>query len=143
MKIILTFIFLFLFPEVFAYGEFDSKNEFRVLFQTQISQAQIYLIAREEGHLLGQPYQIELRVNCNGDKKEIMELKVKDSFSVCDMQPESVKINNKKTALAMKVKVANINDYYQDIEKGIKSPQVKCGLKTKIKKFSLLKLCKN
>ncbi len=120
----------------------DISLEYRVLKEVSLSETQkVYLVAREDGHLLGQPYQIEVRVRCDGEKLDIIELPVKDSFSVCDMQPESVKINKAKTAMAMKVKVVDLKHYEDQLEAGQKSPDVRCHKKTEIKKFSLKKLC--
>lgn len=142
MKIILTLILIFFFPQAFAHDSSQKNVDYRVLKELELQGAsKAYIIAREDGHLLGQPFQVELRVQCHQEKVDVLKLKISDSFSVCDLSPESLKLNKAKTVIAMKAKMADLNTYYQDLEKGKASPEVKCGKATKIKKFSLKNLC--
>ena len=55
------------------------------------------------------------------------ELPIHDSLSVCDVDPESLKMNRKKTAVAMKTKMADMKTYYDQVEKGDRLAQVQCG----------------
>ena len=135
MKFLLTLTIIFFFPEAFAHEEHNESSEYRTLKEIQLKDGgQVYILAREDGHLLGQPYQVELRVRCHSQKEETIKLPIKDSFSVCDMSPESLKVNTKKTAVAMKVKMADINSYYEKVERGVASPEVDCAKPTTIKK---------
>lgn len=121
--------------------ELKAKHDYRVVYQTQIDGALAQVLVHEGGHLVGQPFQVELRVQCPGDSSDIVSLPVKDSFSVCDLDPESVKMNKQKTALALKVKQADLTTYYDQISEGKQEPELKCAKKTSIKKFSLSNLC--
>ena len=100
------------------------------------------LIVREDGHLLGQPYQVELRANCASASSNPMKWPVQDSFSVCDLNPESARVNSQRTGVAIKTKLADHGNFEKQIELGVQSPQATCEEKTTIKKFSLRGLCK-
>ncbi len=125
-----------------AHDHSSNPTDYRVLKTIEAGgQGKAYIVARDEGHLVGQPFQVELRLNCEGDEKNILDLPIQDSFSVCDMKPESLKINRAQTAVAMKTKMADLDSFYAQVEKGEKHPQVMCQQKTTIKKLSLKNLC--
>ncbi len=130
-------------PVAFAHGDSSdqSESDYRVLKTIEAGQGKAFIVAREDGHLLGQPYQVELRLNCDASDQDVMNLPIKDSFSVCDMKPESLKINKSQTAIAMKTKMADLDSYYAQVEQGIAHPEVSCQEKTTIKKISLKNLC--
>jgi len=121
--------------------ELKAKHDYRVVYQTLLEGAVAKVLVHEGGHVVGQPFQVELRVQCPGRSADIVSLPVKDSFSACDIDPSTVKMNNQKTALAMKVKLADLKTYYDQISNGQKEPELKCSEKTVIKKFSLRNLC--
>ncbi len=102
----------------------------------------VYLTVRDEGHVLGQNFIVQLRASCNGESDDFTKLKVLDSFSVCNLKPESVKINRKSTAIAFLSKTANINKYYEDLADGKVDPKVDCNASIEIQKFSLKNICK-
>lgn len=143
MKLFFIFLSLLLTPEAFAHEEGEKKTEeIRILKTIDINdKSKAYIVAREDGHILGQPYQVEMRLNCEGKEMEVKDLPVQDSLSVCDIDPESLKVNNQKTAVAMKTKLADMNSYYDEVEKGNTLATVKCLKKTKILKFTLKNLC--
>lgn len=101
----------------------------------------VYLTARDNGHVLGQKFLVQKRVSCNGEVENFSELEVLDSYSVCNMKPESITLNNKKNAVAMLSKSANVDQYYDDIEAGLSSPEISCNNNTEILKFSLKGIC--
>jgi len=120
----------------------DHEYETRLLKTIEMGNGQIvYLSARDNGHVLGQKFLLETRVSCSGDVEDYSKLEVKDSYSVCNMKPESIVKNTKNTALAMLVKSANINKYYDDIAEGISSPHVNCKEGNEVLKFSIQNLC--
>ena len=122
--------------------EHDKIKEYRVLEQVnKYEEGYAFVMVREGGHLLGQPYQVELRVECSGILSDPLKVKVKDSFSVCDLDPDSIKVNSDGTAIAVKAKMADVNYYDDQIAQGVSSPEMRCLEKTTIKKFSLRKLC--
>ena len=142
IKVVLVFMTFLFFPGAIAQANDHENIEYRILHEYEISESEsAYLVATENGHLLGQPFQVELRVRCGEAKGNIKDLPVKDSFSVCDLNPSSVKINNQKTALALQTKAADLNAYYDQVGEGVKSPEVSCESKTTVKKFSLRDLC--
>lgn len=117
-------------------------HEMRLLKTVSVGEEKyLYLSARNNGHVLGQKFIIETRVSCSGEAQDFTDLEVIDSYSVCNMKPESIVENTKGTALAMLAKSANINRYYDDIGAGIASPQIHCKAGTEILKFSLKNLC--
>jgi hypothetical protein len=101
----------------------------------------VYLTVRDEGHVLGQNFVVQLRASCSGEVEDFSNLEIIDSLSVCNMKPESVKTNRQLTAVAFLSKTANINKYYDDLSSGKTEPKVDCNLKTEIQKFSLRKIC--
>lgn len=101
----------------------------------------VYLTVRDEGHVLGQNFVVQLRASCSGEVEDFSSLDIIDSLSVCNMKPESVKTNRNLTAVAFLSKTANINKYYENISDGKSEPKVDCNLKTEIQKFSLRKIC--
>ena len=101
----------------------------------------VYLTVRDEGHVLGQNFVVQLRASCSGEVEDFSSLDIIDSLSVCNMKPESVKTNRDLTAVAFLSKTANINKYYEDLSSGKSKPKVDCNLKTEIQKFSLRKIC--
>lgn len=116
-------------------------EEFRVLLETQVKGNSVAVLVREGGHLLGQPYQIELRAQCNKNVSDKNQWSIVDSFSVCDLSPESLKINTQKSAIAMKTKMADLLDFDRQIEQGHRHPIAQCSKESSIKKFSLRKVC--
>lgn len=142
MKLIFSIALLLFTSQVFGHEAHETDSKLRQLGEyASPSGHKVYLVAREDGHLLGQPYQLELRADCGGDGGSVKSLPIQDSFSVCDMDPDSIKMNIKKTAIAMKVKLADIGSYDQKIAQGQASPEVSCLAATTIKKFSLKNLC--
>lgn len=148
MKLAVALVVLFMSNPVVADGHHHGvkpikQRDYRILkIITLEPDKKAYLIAREEGHLIGQPIQVELRESCGLIHKPVTQMPVLDSFSVCDIAPESFKLNSKKSAVAMKIKVADLDAYHNQVEKGIKSPEVKCAQDTRVRKFSLKKICK-
>ena len=121
----------------------SEDHETRLLKTIKVGEGQyVYLSARNNGHVLGQKFLLETRVSCDGESQDFTKLEVKDSYSVCNMKPESIIKNTKGTALAMLVKSANINKYYDDIGAGIASPDVSCNGGNEVLKFSLKNFCK-
>lgn len=104
--------------------------------------AYMYLSVRDQGHVLGQPFVVETRLSCVGEVEDIKELEVVDSYSVCNMLPDSVVINTKATAVGMIVKSADIDRYDRDIASGLESPDIQCYEQNEMLKFSLKNLCK-
>ena len=146
-KVILTLLALSLTQVTFAEEHTDhvhkEDHDVRLLKTIKVSDKQyVYLSARDNGHVLGQKFILETRVSCSGESANFAELEVQDSYSVCNMKPESIVKNNKGTALAMLVKTANINKYYDDIGEGISSPAVNCNDQNEVLKFSLKNFCK-
>ena len=124
----------------------QESQKYRVLKTFAHSGASVWLIVREAGHMVGQPFQVELRVQCSSSSgsasnENIMNLPVNDSFSVCDLDPESVLINTDQTAMAMKTKSVDMNDYNRQTASGTVDIQPKCSVATTIKTFSLENLC--
>ncbi|MCJ8277301.1 MAG: hypothetical protein HRT44_08235 [Bdellovibrionales bacterium] len=153
MKLLFVILLITLSPEVFAndhdhnhdheHNLNDPNEEIRILQELNLAGGSTaYVVARQQGHILGQNYQVELRLNCSPEKKDIHDLPVHDSLSVCDVDPDSLKLNRKKTAVAMKSKMADMKTYYDQIEKGDRLAQVQCAKKTEVIKFSLSKLCR-
>lgn len=141
MKIFFAFLFCLLSPEVFAHEDSGSLDEVRVLKTIDLNgKGKAHVVAREAGHILGQPYQIELRLNCKNSEGEVASLPVHDSMSVCDVDPESLKLNKNQSAIAMKTKVADMDRYYKEMEED-PNAKVYCADKTKVIKFSLENLC--
>jgi hypothetical protein len=99
------------------------------------------VLVREGGHILGQPFQVEIRANCQTQETDYQKWPVQDSFSVCDLSPESVKVNQAQTAVALKTKRADTQKYDDQLSRGVSSPDLVCHEKTQIKKFSLKTLC--
>ncbi len=123
-----------------------AKNSFNVRLLKKIPLAGghfVYLTVRDEGHVLGQNFLVQLRASCKGEVDDFSSLKILDSISVCNLKPESVKTNKNLTALAFLSKSANINKYYEDISNGKTEPNVDCNAKTEILKFSLKNICLN
>ena len=142
IRSLICFLVIVYFPNALAGAEHSSSEQVRILKEIKLEEnKKAYIVVREAGHLLGQPYQVELRVQCDENKTKVLNLPVKDSYSVCDLKPESLKINLEKTALAMKVKTADLINYYDQVDRGIFNPKVRCQRQTSIEKFSLRKLC--
>jgi hypothetical protein len=141
-KWLLIICLFFLTPMVAAHERDSSSEAYRVLHRARLEQGgEAVLLVREAGHLLGQPFQVELRVQCQPSTEAPIHWPVSDSFSVCDLSPESVKVNRSHTALALKTKMADHDSYDQQIELGISQPRVTCQKATTVKKFSLRDLC--
>ena len=144
-KILLTFIILTFSNSTLASDvEVIQKedHEVRLLKTVNVGDNQVvYLSARNNGHVLGQKFVLETRVSCDGEVSDFTELSVIDSYSVCNMKPESITKNEKGTALAMLAKSANINQYYEDIGEGVSSPEISCNDGNELLKFSLKDLC--
>lgn len=145
-KIIFSLLAFSIFNSSHAAEEIElinnSDHEVRLLKTVELGEGKyVYLSARNNGHVLGQKFLLETRVSCNGKSKDFAKLEVKDSYSVCNMKPESIVKNKKGTAMAMLVKSANINKYYDDIGEGVASPDVKCNEGNEVLKFSIKNLC--
>jgi len=147
-KAITTILSLFIFTlQAQAADEHEEHihkkdHSVRLLQTVKLSDQQyVYLSARDNGHVLGQKFLIETRVSCNGESTDFTQLEVQDSYSVCNMKPDSIVKNTKSTALAMLVKSANINKYYDDIGDGISSPSIECNKGNEVLKFSMKNLC--
>lgn len=141
MKKLVFLIFLLVPFVAHTHGDESKETKIRVLEKVQAGSSTLYLTAREDGHLLGRPFQTELRVSCV-EGEELKEAKIQDSHSVCDLDPKSAVINKEKTAIAIKVKEADINAYQKAVENGESKAEVPCDKKTKILKFSLRDFCK-
>jgi hypothetical protein len=123
----------------------SSHDEFDIrLLQTfEVGSNQfVYLSVRDHGHVLGQKFIVETRVSCQGHVDNIKELEVVDSYSVCNMKPDSVVKNTKGTAVAMLAKSADINRYYEELANGVPSPEIHCNQSNEVLKFSLKNRCK-
>ncbi len=64
-----------------------------------------------------------------------------DSFSVCDIKPESVMMNVDQTAIAMKTKLVDMDDYNNQMASGTVDVKPNCAKATRVKIFSLENLC--
>jgi hypothetical protein len=143
-KIILTLIAItFSFP---SYGEneiiHNTDHSVRLLKTIKLdSNKFVYLTARDNGHVLGQKFLVQKRVSCNGSVEDFSKLEVLDSYSVCNMKPESITLNKNQTAVAMLSKSADVDRYHRDIESGLTSPEINCRKNTEILKFSLNDIC--
>ncbi len=136
---LIIFFLCFYLPSALAEA---SDQEYRVLknLQDETGDAAA-VVVREAGHLHGQPYQVELRVRCNNVSENPLQWSVRDSFSVCDLSPDSVKVNTQGSAVALKTKMADHANFEKQLELGISQPQIGCQSQTTIKKFSLRNLC--
>jgi len=117
---------------------------FRILKEVQISDGKAFLTVSERIHVLGQPFHIEVRAQCRGQLGSAVEtLPVIDSMTVCDLDPNSVKINSESTAVAVKTKMANIEAHYAQFEAGREPDprRIPCESQTEIVTFSLQNLC--
>lgn len=145
-QIVLSMMFLIMFSEVFAEDKIEiiakTTHNVRLLKKIPMKNGSfVYLTVRDEGHVLGQNFVVQLRASCSGEVEDFSSLEVIDSLSVCNLKPESVKTNRSLTAVAFLSKTANINKYYEDISNGESDPKVDCNLKTEIQKFSLKNVC--
>lgn len=140
MKVLMSFLLLMTFPTDLRAQD---SQEYRVLKYMKKGSAHIYLMVREEHHRLGQPFQVELRVSCTGAVSNPLLLDIHDSLSVCDLDPNSSKINRTETALAIKTKMADLEAYNDQIASGQIHPHLSCLIDTEIKKFSLNGLCQD
>lgn len=123
----------------------ETQNDLtRVLLKGKSIDGVSYAVtAREKAHVLGQKFQVELRYDCSNNSQLSPEvLPVQDSFSVCDLSPQSLRENLSRTAIAVKTKRADINSYYDQLERKVQQPNLSCHKTTEIKKFSLQGLCK-
>ncbi len=137
---LVIFFLCFYLPSALA--EAHDQEEYRVLKSLQgASGEEAAVVVREAGHLHGQPYQVELRVRCGDASENPLQWSVRDSFSVCDLSPESVKTNTQGSAVALKAKMADHANFEKQLELGISQPQIDCQQQTTIKKFSLRRLC--
>lgn len=119
-----------------------ADHEVRLLKTVKIGKGKFfYLSIRNNGHVLGQRFVVETRVSCHGKVEDFSDLKILDSYSVCNLKPESFVKNKKGTAVALLVKSANINKYYDDIGRGLLSPEISCHEGNEVLKFSLKNLC--
>lgn len=135
------FFILFLMPSIsLAHSDEPSDTKIRVLQEMHVGTTTIYLTAREDGHLLGRPFQTELRISCE-DNEPLKKAIIQDSHSVCDLDPKSIITNNAETAIAVKIKEADIATYQKSIEDGSPLAKVPCAKKTKVLKFSLRDFC--
>jgi hypothetical protein len=142
--------FLFLVLLFFSFSVLSHENnsnddvDLRLLQEIDLQQGgTVFVTAREAGHILGQGFQIEVRVSCDGGIDDPSHLPVEDSFSVCDMDPDSLMVNKAGTAIAMKTKMAKVFSEAELLEKRNREFFENCSKKTEIKKFSLKKLCSN
>lgn len=139
---VLLFISHILFTfNVYAHGDEASSQEVRVLKEVNLKKGKAYVVARKAGHLIGRPFQVEVRLDCEGSGQDVQSLKVQDSYSVCDLDPESLKINQAQTAIALKTKDADIETYNDRIAQGETNVDALCAKETKVLKFSLRNLC--
>lgn len=143
---ILSFLICLYLPAGVAHAhgdETEHSGKYRVLKEMQAPDGKgVTLMVREGGHLLGQRFQVELRAQCEKTTKDPIQWEVQDSFSVCDLSPDSAKVNSKKTAVALKTKMADIKFYDDQVAQGIKHPEERCQEQTTVKKFSLKTICK-
>lgn len=142
-KKLFTFLMCIYIPSALAEAHEGRVDSYRILKSWNIKDNKIAVVATEQGHLLGQPYQIELRAQCGKQSSEVMQWEVVDSFSVCDISPDSLKMNSQGSALAMKTKMSDLKYFDEQMNSGVISPQTRCLRETSIKKFSLQKLCPN
>ena len=146
IKTISILIVTLSFQSSWASGESligHKDHEVRLLQAVKISSDQtLYLSVRNNGHVLGQTFVVETRVSCEGDVENFIDLEVVDSYSVCNLKPDSFIKNTKGTAVALLAKSANINKYYDDIAEGVESPEVFCKKGNEVLKFSLKNHCK-
>ncbi|MCB0377460.1 MAG: hypothetical protein KDD33_03120 [Bdellovibrionales bacterium] len=138
----LAIVFLILTLSGHGLAHADTSGELRILKEIKLAKGKAFLVVRKDEHLLGRPFQVEVRAQCPGDASQVEDLAIKDSYSVCDLEPDSVKLNKKRSALALKTKEANVAAYEDQIAKGNMSAGVDCMRTTKILKFSLTDLCK-
>lgn len=137
---IAAFLICLYVPHALADNHQDSN--YRILRSFQKGKIEAVIIVREDGHLLGQPYQVELRANCNKTKTIEGQWPIQDSFSVCDLDPKSLKMNKDQSVMALKTKLSDLTNFNEQIELGISAPSVSCSKNTTIKKFNLSDLCK-
>ena len=131
----------------------QDDQKYRVLKEFAHSNASVWLVVREAGHVMGQPFQVELRVQCQSSSEEaskgevpnndanVMGFPVMDSFSVCDIKPDSVIINESQTAVAMMTKLVDMDDYNNQIASGDVDVKPRCAEATTVRTFSLDNLC--
>lgn len=123
-------------------GGDSSSEDIRILKEINLVQGgKVYVTARQAGHILGQQFQVEVRVSCLGEVERPGELEVSDSFSVCDMDPDSLVVNRSGTAVAMKTKMAKVFSETELLSGENRNFYESCASKTEIKKFSLRNLC--
>lgn len=67
----------------------------------------VFVIVRNDGHLLGHPYIIELRPNCGGVEKDWKKLKVADSQSACFVMKGTESVDPSNKTLSLKIYEAN------------------------------------
>lgn len=146
-KLTLTLLILCFTNQTYAEDsvEIVSKkdHEVRLLRKMKFKDNQyVYVTARNNGHVLGQNLIVQTRVSCDGEAADFSELPILDSQSVCNMQPESIVMNKKKTAIAMWSKSANIEKYNDELAEGKTPSKVSCNEENEMLKFSLKSLCK-
>jgi hypothetical protein len=144
MRLLAMILFFFILPDRVLADEghhLSKASPHRILWQESVNGALVTVVVHEGGHVLGQPFQVELRVQCAGTEAPLHEQPVQDSFSACDLDPSSLKVNRQKTALAMKAKAADLNHYYDQIAAGKQEPELRCQPQTQISKLSLNRLC--
>lgn len=132
-----------------AYAQNNAKivskedHQVRLLKKMKIkNNSYVYITARDNGHILGQNIIVQTRVSCDGEASDFSELPVIDSQSVCNMKPDSIIMNKKKTAVAMMSKSANIEKYNDELAEGKNPSQIACNEETETLKFSLKSMCK-
>ena len=117
-------------------------HEVRLLKTIKLKDNQYaYLTVRNNGHVSGQKFVIQTRVSCNGPVEDFSALNVVDSHSVCNIQPESVTVNKKLTAIAMYTRSANHEKFTEDLSKGLNPSEPSCNESTETLKFSLKGMC--
>ena len=68
---------------------------------------------------------------------DVLTFPVNDSFSVCALSPESLVINSSETAIAMKTKLVDMNDYSSQTLSVNFDSEPKCAKEPRSKLFPL------
>lgn len=116
----------------------DSKHGQRLLMKGNTNAGEsVQLKVRDQGHIHGQPFIVEMYVNCKDEGPPVLV----DSVSVCDLSPKSVKANRWNTAYGLKVKYADVTGYNEMIARGSLDARVQCKPQTDILTFALDNRC--
>ena len=111
-------------------------------FSLNENRGSVVVVVRDDNHLAGQEFLVELRPNCGAENVNVNDLEALDVESACKVDVDSIAINPEKSEISVKVWGVDTKAYRKSANQQLAKATPKCSGVAKTVKFPLSRFCK-